>query len=80
MKHPVALDHRVRTLEEVLRVNRPEEALVGTQDHRNDIHAHLVDQTCGKHLAAHVPGGDFDDPVTGQLLAFDTAASTPSTK
>ena len=33
-----------------------------------DVHAHLVDQTCSKHLATDVAGGDLDHAVTRKLL------------
>ena len=39
-----------------------------TQHHWYDVHAHLVDQTRGKHLATDVAGGDLDHAVTRKLL------------
>ena len=53
VKHPVALDH-VGILQQVLRVDRPEVALAGPEHDRDDVHAHLVDQARGKHLATDV--------------------------
>jgi hypothetical protein len=32
-----------------------------------DVHTHLVDQTCGKHLATGVASGDLDQAVTRKL-------------
>ena len=68
VKHPVALDHHVRILQQVLRVDRPEVALAGPEHDGYDVHAHLVDQARGKHLATDVAGGDLDDAVTRKLL------------
>jgi hypothetical protein len=45
-----------------------------------DVHAHLVDQARGKHLATDLASGDLDQVVTRKLLGLATAASTPSTK
>jgi len=64
----------------VLRVDRPEEAIAGPEHDGYDVHAHLVDQVRGKHLATDVASGDLDDAVTRQILRLATAASTPSTK
>src|SRR6266542_5914360 len=68
VKHPVAVDHHVGILQQVLRVDRPEVALAGPEHDGYDVHAHLVDQTCGKHLATDVASGDLDDAVTRELL------------
>ncbi|MCW2747841.1 MAG: hypothetical protein JWP10_983, partial [Nocardioidaceae bacterium] len=38
----------------MLRLGRPEEALAGSEHDGYDIHTHLVDQACGKHLATDV--------------------------
>src|SRR4026208_1398249 len=68
VKHPVALNHHVGILQQVLRVDRPEVALPGPEHDGYDVHAHLVDQACGKRLATDVSGGDLDDAVTRELL------------
>ena len=57
MKHSVALNHHVGILQQVLRVDRPEVALAGPEHHGYDVHAHLVDQTRGKHLATGCVAG-----------------------
>jgi hypothetical protein len=41
VKHPVALNHHVRILQQVLRMDRPEVALAGPEHHGYDVHAHL---------------------------------------
>jgi hypothetical protein len=68
VKHPVALNHHVRFLQQVLRVDRPEVALAGSEHDGYDVHAHLVDQARGKHLATDVASGDLDHAVTRKLL------------
>ena len=68
MKHPVALDHHVRILQQVLRVDRSEVALAGPEHDGYDVHPHLVDQTGGQHLPTDVARSDLDDAVTGKLL------------
>jgi hypothetical protein len=68
VKHPVALNHHVRILQQVLRVDRPEVALAGPEHDGYDVHAHLVDQTRGKRLATDVASGDLDHAVTRKLL------------
>ena len=68
VKHPVALDHHVRVLQQVLRVDRPEVALAGPEHDGHDVHAHLVDQARGQHLATDVTRGDLDYAVTRKLL------------
>jgi hypothetical protein len=80
VKHPVALNHHVRILQQVLRVDRPGVALAGPEHDGYDVHAHLVDQARGKHLATDVASGDLDRAVTRKLLRLGQAASTPSTK
>src|SRR3712207_7450740 len=35
---------------------------------RSNVHAHLVNQTCGEHLAADVTSSDLDGAVTRELL------------
>src|SRR5688572_13677528 len=67
VEHPVALDHRVGILQQVLRVDRPEEALAGPEHDGDDVHAHLVDEARGKRLASDVTGGDLDDAVAREL-------------
>src|SRR4051795_12894480 len=68
VKHPVALNHHVRFLQQVLRADRPEVALAGPEHHGYDVHAHLVDQARGKHLATDVAGGDLDHAVSPRKL------------
>jgi ABC-type multidrug transport system ATPase subunit len=68
VKHPVALNHHVGILQQVLCVDRPEVALAGPEHDGYDVHAHLVDQARGKHLATDVTSGDLDDAVTRKLL------------
>src|SRR5687768_18394082 len=67
VKHPVALNHHVRILQQVLRVDRPEVALAGPERDGYDVHAHLVDQTRGKRLATDVASGDLDHAVTRKI-------------
>ena len=52
----------------MLRAERPEVALAGPEHHGYDVHAHLVDQARGEHLATDVASGDLDDAVTRKLL------------
>src|SRR5512145_1316978 len=68
VKHPVGLNHHVRILQQVLRVDRPEVALAGPEHDGYHVHAHLVDQARGKHLATDVASGDLDHAVTRKLL------------
>ena len=49
-------------------MDRPEVALAGPEHDGYDVHAHLVDQTRGKHLATDVASGDLDQAVTCKLL------------
>ena len=63
MKHPVALDHDVRILQQVLRLDRPEVGRAGPEHDGYDVHAHLVDQARGKHLATDLASSDLDDAV-----------------
>ena len=69
VKHLVALDHHVGILQQVLCMDQPESALAPEHD-GYDVHAHLVDQAHGKHLATDVTSGGLDDAVTRQLLRF----------
>src|SRR5690606_10248485 len=68
VKHPVALNHHVRIVQQVLRIDRPEVALAGPEHDGCDVHSHLVDQARGKHLATNVDSGDLDDAVTREFL------------
>src|SRR5262245_61851043 len=68
VEHPVALNHHVRILQQALRMDRPEVALTGPEHYGYDVHAHLVDQARGKHLATDVASGDLDDAATRKLL------------
>src|SRR5699024_829430 len=68
VQHPVPLDHLVRTVQQVLAVDRTEVALARTEHDGYDVHAYLVDQTCGEQLATDIAGGNLDQAVTGQLL------------
>ena len=52
----------------MLRLDRPEVALAGPEHDGYDVHAHLVDQARGKHLATDVASGDLDYAVTRELL------------
>ena len=49
-------------------MDRPEVALAGPEHDGDDVHAHLVDQARGKHMATDVAGRDLDDAVTRKLL------------
>lgn len=80
VKHPVAPDDHVGILQQVLCVDRPKVAFAGPEHDGHEVHADLVDQARGQHLAADVTGGDLDDAVSGELLRLAMAASTPSTK
>lgn len=51
VKHPVAPDHRDGILQQELPVDRSEVALAGPEHDGHDVHALLVKQACGKHLA-----------------------------
>ena len=77
MQHPVPLDHLVRTVQQVLRVDRPEVALARTEHDGDDVHSHLVDQPCGEQLTTDIAGGDLDHTVTGELLAAASIALIP---
>ena len=80
MEHPVALDHLVGILQQVLGVDQAEVALAGPEHHRDDVHPYLVDQARGERLAAYVASGNLDHAVTRKLLRRATAALMPSTK
>ena len=68
VKHPVALNNYVWAFQQVLRVDGAEVALAGPEHDGCDVHAYLVDQTCGEHLAADVASSDLDSAVTRKLL------------
>src|SRR3954449_10244136 len=68
VKHPVALSNYVWAFQQVLRVDGAEVTLAGPEHDGCYVHAYLVDQTCGEHLATDVAGGDLDHPVTRELL------------
>src|ERR1044072_5810000 len=68
VEHPVASDHHVGILEQVLCVERAEVALAGPEHHGRDVHGDLVDEPRGQHLAADVAGGDLDRTVARELL------------
>ena len=68
VQHPVALDHHVGILQQVLCVDRPEVALAGPDHHGRDVHGHLVDEPRGQHLATDVAGGDLDRAPARELL------------
>jgi hypothetical protein len=57
--NPVALNHHVRILQRLLRLDRPGVPLAGPEHHGYDVHAHLVDQAGGKHLATDIASGDL---------------------
>jgi hypothetical protein len=44
-------------------MDRPEVALAGPEHDGYDVHAHLVDQARGKHLATDLASGDLDHAV-----------------
>jgi hypothetical protein len=48
--------------------DRPEVALAGPEHDGYDVHAHLVDQARGQHLATNVASGDLDDSVARKPL------------
>ena len=79
VEHPVALIHRVGILQQALCVDRPEVALAGPEHDGYDVHAHLVDQARGKHMATDVASGDLDDAVTRELLRQCVTTTTWST-
>lgn len=68
VKHPVALNHHVRILQPVLRLDGPEVALAGPEHGGYDVHAHLAYQARGKHLATDVTSGDLDNAAARKLL------------
>src|SRR6476661_10642612 len=68
VQHPVALNNDLWVFQQVLRVDGAEVPLAGPEYDGCDVHAYLVDQTCGEHLATDVAGGDLDHAVTGELL------------
>ena len=86
VKHPVALNHHVGDPPAVA-VRGPTQSVVAVPEHatgRYDVHAHLVDQARGKHLATYVTSGDLDDAVTrklvpgyGRLDAVDEVKTAP---
>jgi hypothetical protein len=77
VKHPVALNRHVRILQQVLRVDRPEVTLAGPEHDGCDVHAHLVDQARGKHLATDVASGDLDHAVPRELLGLGHGCLDP---
>src|SRR5262252_3880764 len=68
VQYPIALDHDVRIIEQLLAVDRAEEAPAGAEDHRHDVHRHLVDQA--ERLAADVAGRHADRAISGEFLAL----------
>lgn len=81
MKHPVALNHHVGILQQVLCVDRPEGALAGPEHDGYDVLAHLVDQAQGKDtLPPTSPAATSTMRSPASSCALATAASTPSTK
>ena len=68
VKDPVALNNFVWAVQQVLRVDGAEVALAGPEHDGCDVHAYLVDQTCGEHLAADVASSDLDSAVARKLL------------
>ena len=54
-------------LEQVLRVDRPEEALARPEHDGHDVHTHLVGQARGEHLPTDVTGGHLHQAATREL-------------
>src|SRR5690625_6096332 len=52
----------------MLALDRTEIALSGSEYYRYDIHPHLINETCRKHLPAYIARSNFDDATTGELL------------
>lgn len=66
----MALEHRVRVLEQMLRIDAAEEALPCAEDHRHDVHSHLVDEAGSQRLTAQVTCGHLVRSIAGELLGF----------
>ena len=71
VKHSVALNDHVGILQQVLGIDRAEEALAGAEYDGGDVHAHLVHETRGEELAANVSGRDLDSAVARELPRLD---------
>src|SRR3954468_16612191 len=67
MKHPVALNNYVWAFQQMLRVDGVEVTLTGPEHDGCDVHAYLVDPTCGERLAADVASSELDSAVTRKL-------------
>lgn len=63
MQDPVAADHDVRVLEEVLGVDGPEGPLAPAEDNGDEVHRHVVGQAHRQRSAPDVAGRHGDDPV-----------------
>src|SRR5829696_6280747 len=68
VQHPVAPDHHVRVLQQVLAVHRPEVPLAGPEHHRDDVHRHLVHQAEREGLPADVARRYRHGALPGELL------------
>ena len=68
MQHPVAPNHEVGILEQVLAVDRAEVPFSSTKYDRHDVHRHLIHEAQAKSLSADVTGRDRNDAFTGKLV------------
>src|SRR4051794_31025870 len=71
VKHPVALNDYVWAFQQVLRVDGAEVTLAGPEHDGCDVHAYLVDPTCGERLAADVASSELDSAVIRKLPRLD---------
>src|SRR4051794_22834906 len=67
-QNPVTLDDDARIPQQVLGVDRAEVLLAPAEDHRYDVHRHLVHQAQRQRLPTDVAGAHRDHTVSGTLL------------
>ena len=70
----------MRVLEQVLAADWPEVPLARAEDHRHDVHRHLVHQAERECLAADSPAATATTPSPASSLALSIALGTSSTK
>ena len=80
VKHPVALNHHVRILQQVLRVDRPEVALAGPEHHGYDVQRTSSTRPAASTWPPTSPAATSTMRSPASSCALATAASAPSTK
>src|SRR6476469_3078552 len=67
VKHPAALNNDVWAFQQVLRIDGAEVTLAGPEHDGCDVHAYLVDPTCGERLAADIASSELNGAITRKL-------------